>query len=189
MEFHVYLRALELDDYKITIDWRKEDALWDNLVICRRFVSSDTERRWVEKSILEHESGEKLRFIICLKENDAVIGLFSISNIDLINRKCSASSIISKQYRKMGLAFEARLLVYHHMFSDYGMERIEGKAIETNYASITATKKFGFIEEGRLRNAIFKFGKFYDLIQFGLLKNEFYDLHGDKINSYNKKSH
>ena len=30
--FRVYLRALELDDYKNSIKWRRDDEIWDMVV-------------------------------------------------------------------------------------------------------------------------------------------------------------
>lgn len=184
MELRIYLRALELEDYLTTIEWRKEDDLWDNLTSPRRFVSTDTEKRWIEKSILEHEKGEKLRFLACNKQDHEIVGLITAFNLDFINRKCRVSTFIDKKFRSHGYANEFRLLVYHHLFSDLGMQRLEGIGVETNIASINASKKFGFVEEGRQRKSIFKRGKFYDLVMLSLLRSEFYELYGMVFNSF-----
>ena len=179
MEFRVYLRALEPDDYKTTIEWRKEDEVWNNLIGPRRYVSSDTEKRWVERSILEHEKGERFRFIVCKKETNEVIGLFSVSNIDLLNKKCEPSSIISPGERGKGYVFEARLLVFHYLYSQLGIERIEARIMETNNSMLKAGKKFGYYFEGKQRMAVYKNGEQKDLLLFSMLKSEFYDKYGE----------
>jgi hypothetical protein len=40
----VHLRALEPDDWKVTIMWRRDENTWDHLVSKKRFVSSETEK-------------------------------------------------------------------------------------------------------------------------------------------------
>ena len=38
-ESRVYLRALELDDYKTSIKWRNDDSIWSQLGGVKYFVS------------------------------------------------------------------------------------------------------------------------------------------------------
>jgi len=175
MEFRVYIRALEPNDYRTTIEWRQEDGLWDNFIGPKRFVSSDTEKRWVEKSILEHEKGERLRFAVCLKENDKLIGLITFSNIDLINGACEISRIIGKEHRSKGYYTEMSLLALKYIFDEYPIHRINSRLLVTNKRSEKGLLKFGFVKEGKMRKALYKNGHYIDLLIYGLLKKDFFN--------------
>jgi len=180
--FRVYLRALEPDDYKITHEWRKDEQTWDLLGGQKRFVSSETERKWILSAIEKHEKNEILRFGICMKGNEELIGFMSFTNIDLINRNCRVNSIIgSSHVRGKGLINEARILSYHYMFSEIGMQRIYSHILEDNTYSRKAVEKFGIIEEGILRKAVYKNGTFKDLIVYSMLREEFYQLYRDYL--------
>ena len=67
----VYLRALEPDDYRVSIKWRKDDEIWDMLGGTKYFVSEAYEKQWVEKAIFEsnlgytpNNDGETIRIVI-----------------------------------------------------------------------------------------------------------------------------
>lgn len=53
MEERIYLRALEVDDYKTSIKWRKDDQIWNMLGGPKYFVSEAYEK-----------NGSKIRFSI-----------------------------------------------------------------------------------------------------------------------------
>ena len=85
-KFRVYLRALEPDDYKTSIKWRKNDQIWDMVVGPKYFVSEAYEKKWVEDVIFN--SINKLVLAICLKEASEHIGysylVISIGKIEML---------------------------------------------------------------------------------------------------------
>lgn len=45
METHkVYLRALEPEDFKVSIEWRKDDEIWSGLSGAKYYVSESYEK-------------------------------------------------------------------------------------------------------------------------------------------------
>ena len=78
-ESRVYLRALELDDYKTSIKWRNDDSIWSQLGGVKYFVSEAYEKKWVEEAIF---NPNVIRLAICLKENDLYIGNVYILDIN-----------------------------------------------------------------------------------------------------------
>ena len=52
--FRVYLRALEIDDYKISIKWRRDDEIWNMVVGPKYYVSEAMRRNGVEDAILKY---------------------------------------------------------------------------------------------------------------------------------------
>ena len=79
MEDRIYLRAFEIDDYKTSIKWRKDDMIWDMLGGPKYFVSEAYEKKWVENTIFNPKD---VKLAICLLENDKYIGnKFNLSKI------------------------------------------------------------------------------------------------------------
>ena len=93
-ESRVYLRALELDDYKTSIKWRNDDSIWSQLGGVKYFVSEAYEKKWVEEAIF---NPNVIRLAICLKENDLYIGNVYILDINLIDRKGNSHIFIGNK--------------------------------------------------------------------------------------------
>lgn len=91
MERRVYLRALEPDDYKTSITWRKDDEIWNMLGGTKYFVSEAYEKSWVEKTNFDSKD---LKLAVCLKENNKYIGNVYMTDINMINRSCHSHVLI-----------------------------------------------------------------------------------------------
>lgn len=170
-EFRVYLRALEPEDYKTSIKWRNDDEIWSMVVGPKYFVSTAYEKKWVEDAIY---SKDKITLAICLKENNEYIGNASFTDIDWINRSAKTSTLIGeKQYWSKGLATEAKILLLKFAFYERGFNRIWATILEDNIASQRMNEKCGYKKEGLLRQAVYKNGKFHNLVVMSVLKEEF----------------
>lgn len=173
--FRVYFRALELSDYETTIKWRKDDDIWNDVVGRKYFVSSEYEKKWVNDSIFNNQNNIVLG--VCLKENDRLIGIVTLRNIDWFHRNATFSKMIGeKDMWGKGLAKEMTMLMLYHGFVELGLERIQARQLMHNVASIKVNEKCGFRNEGILRNASYKNGKFSDLNIMGVIKEDFMEL-------------
>ena len=169
--FRVYLRALEPDDYKVTIKWRNDDETWSMVGGPKYFVSSEYEKQWILNAI---NNKNEIRLGICLKENDELIGLCSLTEIDWINKNAQSSIMIGEKINKgKNCGTEGELLLLQYAFYERGFERIWAKILEKNNASIKMHEKCGFRKEGILRNSVFKNGKFQNQIIMSILRDEF----------------
>ena len=175
----VQIRALEPEDWKATIKWRRDERTWDFLVGQKRFVSTETEKRWVLRAIEQHERGEALRFGILIGKDPSLVGMIMITEIDHQNRSCASGYLLSPDgARGKGVAFAARLLVYRYVFEELGMNRIFGRVLEDNVASRRFNEKFGTVYEGTLRKAVLKNGVFKNLLVYSMLREEFDEMYG-----------
>lgn len=174
MENKIYLRALEIDDYKITINWRNDDEIWGMVGGPKYFVSSEYEKNWMIKAI---NNPNELRLGICLKENDLLIGLASMVNVDMINRNGAFSVMIgNKKYWSGGYGTEAIKLLLDHCFNERGMERIWGAILESNIASQKMAIKCGAKKEGVLRKSVYKNGSYHNQVLMAILKDDYLNL-------------
>lgn len=164
----IYLRALEIDDYKISIEWRKDDQIWEMLGGPKYFVSEAYEKKWVENAIF---NSKDVKLAICLLENDKYIGNVYMTNIDEINRSCHSHVLIGdKKYWGKGYAREALTKAIEYMFNERNIHRIQANVLESNEQSLKMHKKCGYKIEGLLRNAVFKAGRYQNQYVLSLLR-------------------
>ena len=85
---------------------------------------------------------------------------------------------IDKDYRRRGIATDTVKKMCGFVFDDYPVERIEAKPyIDENI--FIAEKLFhnaGFKFEGKIRNAVYKNGKYYSYKVFSMLREDFNSL-------------
>lgn len=170
--FRIYLRALELDDYRTSIKWRNDDEIWNMVAGSKYFVSEAYEKKWVEDAIFN--SANNLTLAICMKGTDEHIGYVYLNNIDWKNRSAFFAKLIGeKEFWGKGLAKEATLLMLYHGFYVLGLNRIEARQLCDNKSSIKVNEKCGFKTEGTLRKAIFKNGGYKDLNLMSIIRKDF----------------
>lgn len=180
--FRCYIRALEPEDVKVTLSWRRKDYIWRGLIGPRRAVSSVTEAAWIERVIDQHARGEMFRFGICLPENDRLVGIVKFGDIDTMNRSCEVGWMLGEpDVIGKGVAHDAGLIGCHYMFTQWNMQRIHARALADNVKSLRSVAKFGFTQEGVLRSAAIKNGVPTDLKVFSVLRDEFYEMYGDRV--------
>jgi len=169
----VYLRAFELDDYKLINKWRKDNEITKFLGGNKYFISSERDRKWIEEKIFDNKTSNYLA--ICLKDSEEMIGYLSIINIDWRNRNAEWGGIIigNKEHQRKGYSKEAAYLMLDFIFNELGMNRFYGYWLESNKASIQMGLKLGFKQEGILRECIYKNGKYNNLLLLSILKKEF----------------
>ncbi len=171
-KFRVYLRALEQEDYKISIKWRKNDQIWDMVVGPKYFVSEAYEKKWVEDAIFN--SPNKLVLAICLKETSEHIGYSYLTNIDWKNGSARSGKMIGvPECWGKGYGTEATMLLLYHAFMVMGLQRVEARQLTDNIASISINEKMGYKKEGVLRKAVFKNGEYQDLNLMSIIRDDF----------------
>ncbi len=77
-----------------------------------------------------------------------------------------------KDYWSKGYGLEAARLLINYGFQQLNLHRISSSALAYNERSIKLHKRIGFREEGRFREGIFKNGQYHDVLQFGILRDE-----------------
>lgn len=169
----VYLRAFELEDYKLLNKWRNDDEILDLTCANKYFISSEWDKKWVEDKIFNNQKDIYLG--ICLNNDNSLIGYISMNNLDLRNRCAEWGGLIigDKKLWNQGYATEAAALLLELGFDEFGLNRIYGHYLESHIATSKILQKLGFEKEGILRNAIYKKGQFHNQVIVGLLKEEY----------------
>lgn len=167
----VYLRALEPEDYKTSVNWRNDDTVTTLLGGKKYFVSSETERQWVQNAITQNKD---VRLAICTVEDNLYIGNIYLTDIDYINRKAVSHILIGNHaYWHGGYGTAAMRLLLDYAFNHKNLHRIEAIVLDDNIGSQKLHEKLGYKKEGLLRQSVYKDGQYKDQIVYALLKEEY----------------
>ena len=124
---------------------------------------------WVEGDEKE-ESHESVRFAVCLRETDELIGSVGICGIDQIHGYAeSGSEIFRDEYRGGGYGSEAKHLLFDYAFNTLGLHSLQSFVIFPNPRSAAALRKQGYRDAGRMHWVFPSFGKFENIACFDLL--------------------
>lgn len=168
----IYLRAIEGGDLGARYrDWFNDPE------VCQynahhRFPNYDEDMRSYYESTIK--SRENLILAICDKSNDLHIGNISLQSIDLLDQSAEFAIVIGdRSCWGKGVGEEAMRLIIIHGFDQLNLHRIYCGTAEDNVGMQKLAQKLGFKEEGRSRDALYKDGKWKDLLRYGLLRDEF----------------
>lgn len=74
--------------------------------------------------------------------------------------------------RNKGIGTYATKTMINHAFNHLNLHRIELEVLATNKEAYALYEKSGFVKEGVKRQAVFKNGKYIDVIFMSLLREE-----------------
>ena len=100
------------------------------------------------------------------------IGLIRFTEIDFINRSICVGGDIAQDFIGKGHGTKMYEIIFKICFDIWGMNRVWLSVLENNHRAINLYKKVGFIQEGIMRSAIFKDGKFENYILMSILKGD-----------------
>jgi RimJ/RimL family protein N-acetyltransferase len=112
------------------------------------------------------------RYVARRRDDDAFVGLFRVDRIDLQNRNCLVGCDIVPSLRRQGHAREFYGYMLDYLFLQLGLHRVGLVTLADNDGALALYRALGFAEEGREREAIFRSGRFHDLVAMGLLASE-----------------
>jgi len=125
----------------------------------------------LEKEIEEDKN--VFYFVIRAKEDDRLIGKAVINRIEWSNGNgWIRLGIGSQDDQRKGYGSQALTMLLRFAFAELNLFRVSATVQEYNEAGSALLKKFGFVEEVRRRQALDRDGRRWDLVVFGLLKDE-----------------
>lgn len=170
MNRQIYLRAFEPEDYKVIVSWRNDREIAQKLGGSISYFSAEREKKWVLDTIYGHGD---VKLAICLREDNSHIGNVYLTGINYINRTAESHIMIGdKSCWGKGYGGEALMEILTYGFNELGLNRIEARINADNTASLRLFQKIGYRREGVLREAIYKNGRYKDVIVMSILKEE-----------------
>lgn len=167
----VYLRPLQRSDAKLVALWARQETepFWNN---GRSVYTVTSIQKWFE-SLQKEEPQEWVRFGVCLRENDELIGVVGIDGIDYQHRHAESESEINRpEYRGGGYGSEAKHLLFDYAFNTLGLHSLQSYVFYDNTRSAAALRKQGYKEAGRESWLIAVEGGYQNFVVFDLLAED-----------------
>ena len=166
----IELRRHSRKYFGLYAEWYGDPEIWH----LTSWAPSPLSRSAVERLFEDREiSQTDDSFAIHIKGNDEPIGVISLMNKTGANESADLSVIVGNQDdRHQGYGTEAIDRLLRYAFEELGLNRIGLSVFEFNGDAISAYEGLGFVEEGRLRQAIKRRSGFHDAILMSILKSE-----------------
>lgn len=164
----VHLRAVQDEDVPTIADWINDPEIYLNLLILKPNRVQDSRQR-LEKFC---SADDTQMFAICLHD-DRLIGLMGLHEINWVHRHATSGAFFGlSEHRGKGYGTDAKMLLCYHAFCTLNLHKLHTHAYEFNAASLKYNAKCGYREEGRRREHYFRAGRYWDVIETGLLRSE-----------------
>lgn len=118
-------------------------------------------------------SQKSYELAITLKENtNEVVGCISLMGIKRPANKAELAYWVAKKYWNSGIATEAAKAIIEYGFNTLNLHSIFARFLDNNPASGKVMQKIGMKYVGRMREHEYKFGQYYDVFYYEILKSD-----------------
>lgn len=162
----ITLRAIEKKDSKILLNMINDPEIEASVVGWSYPVSEEQQLEWINNI----QTDKNIRFAV--DAGKGIVGTAIISSVDHKNRTANLNIKLSKSERGKGYASHAIRLMIDYCFKELNLNCITANVIEDNTSSRTLFQKNGFIEDGILRERVYKLGVYKNIVAYSLLKSE-----------------
>lgn len=126
---------------------------------------------WISQHLEWFEKGISVDFAIELKATNKLIGNISLM-INKTNHRAEIGYWVGEEYWNKGYCTEAMKEVIRYAFTARVINKITCRHIMTNPASGKVMLKSGLVQEGYLKQDIYKNGRYFDTLAYALLKSD-----------------
>ncbi|GAA0392884.1 GNAT family protein [Paenibacillus motobuensis] len=171
----VKLRKMTKDDTVLYHTWRNDQEIMRSTNPSLDVYSPQDTQAFVEHVILGSASSKS--YILLEKENETPIGVLGLINIDYKNQNAECIiDIGEKKYWGQGYGSEGMKLLLGYCFNEMNMHRLSLRVFSFNERAIRLYKSLGFQQEGLSKEALFREGKWHDIVHMGLLQRDYIEM-------------
>lgn len=176
MEQTVCFRDFEERDIDFIYRCKNDEKLNEKIVGQYHPFTYEEAVKWVHGCMGEHES-YKFWAVCTNDEEKRIVGWISLSEIDNVNNSaCFHGIVIADEEYRDGIAWiQSYLFIYEYVFEYLGLNRLYGSNLEDQKASYYMGFAMCETQEGVEREAIFKNGKYNNIIYSSILKREYFE--------------
>lgn len=166
----VILRELRGEEVSIALGWFNDYEVrrYAQNRVAYPFTMAD------EKGYYESISGMKDTYTFAIETLEGVyIGNCGVNSIDWKNSRVVIGIVVGeKDHWGKGYGTDAMKVLLNFIYNEMNINKVELAVYGYNERAIACYKKCGFVEEGRVRQAIFREGRYFDEVLMGLLRSE-----------------
>jgi len=168
----VRLRAVEREDVKKFYVWVNDPEVTRHLSLYLPMSTVD-EENWFDSMTKRDQSEKALAIEVRDGNGWKMVGNCGVFGIDTVNRLGELGIMLGeKDEWNKGYGTETMTLLLRHCFDTLNLNRVFLHVYAENLRAKRAYEKAGFVEEGRLREAVYKHGNYDDVIVMSVLRSE-----------------
>lgn len=170
---HIYLRLLQESDAEGNYpNWLNDKE------VCRYNSHGDTlyTKEMALSYIKSTQNNPTCKvFAICDNETDKHIGNIALQAISAKNQSAEFAILMGeKSIWGRGFSKEAAKLLFAYGFNELNLHRIYCGTSEANIGMQRLALSIGMELEGRRKEAMYKNGRFFDVLEYGIIKNDLF---------------
>jgi RimJ/RimL family protein N-acetyltransferase len=182
-EYSICFRDFEERDIDFVLKCKNDDSLNEMIVGTSRKFTFEDAKKWLEGCMGDHETYKF--WAVCTNDIEKrIVGWISLSQIDRDNHCACHHGIVigDKDYRDGTVMFEAMLLSMDYAFNILHLHRLYGSCLSEHKTSPHMLNSLGFNLEGTQKDAVYRNGRYYDVLDYAMLNEEYLRL--DKNNVF-----
>lgn len=167
----IYLRTLHDDDVQGSYSGWLNDPEITAYNSHGRFPMTEEKLR----SYISYAKSSNVDLILGIidKKTTKHIGNISLQNINWIDRNAEIAFLLGdKTFWGKGIMYEAGKLLINHGFKCLNLHRIYCGTSSDNIGMQKLSEKLKMEKEGLRKEAIFKKGQYFDIVEYGILSKE-----------------
>jgi RimJ/RimL family protein N-acetyltransferase len=168
----IVLRAIEEADLPTLARWRSDSASYPYFFEFHP-ISQATQADWFAA---QRTRRDEMNFAVTARTGE-LVGTISLMRIDGRNRRAELGRVFvgEERLRRKRVGREMTFLVLEYAFEHLNLYKVACEVLATNAPACELYRRFGFREEGVLREHVFKGGRFVDVRVLALFAGDFHD--------------
>ncbi|MBC2581832.1 GNAT family N-acetyltransferase [Clostridium sp. DJ247] len=177
---HIRLCSFKDDDLYIFESWYNNTEFLRLYDVVPAFPKSQDQLKEMLHNI--KKSNDKYIFAVRSIKDNTLVGVTGFENILWNNGTAIVYIGIGDiDSRGKGIGNEALYLTMEFGFQELNLHRIQLTVLSYNKPAISLYEKLGFKREGTYREYIHRDGKRYDMYLYGILRQEWEDMHKNNL--------
>lgn len=166
------LRPMEEADLLLVLSWRNAPRI-RSAMYTEHEISLEEHKYWFGRTQQEGYCGK--HFVFCC--DDTSVGVVNFTAISQEHKRLSWGFYLGAEDAPRGSALIMGFLALQEAFEGMGMHKVVGEVLEKNEKSFRYHQRLGFLQEGCLKEHIFKENTGYlDVFCFGYLQSHWQEM-------------
>jgi ribosomal-protein-alanine N-acetyltransferase len=166
------LRPFRLTDAPIVRKLAGDRAIADTTIRIPHPYEKGAAEKWIETHREAFRRKQFIVFAIVRRKSGRLIGAIGLT-LDRRNENAELGYWIGRRYWNRGYATEAAEIMLMYGFTELGINKVHAHHFVRNPASGRVLERIGMKREGLLRQHVKKGDTFEDIVQYGILREEY----------------
>lgn len=179
---HIHLTALDAEKDAVLHSSWTHDQVYAALIqsgTYRNLAHFEAKKQLEEMQKEASEKRNQFYFAIRTKTDERLVGFFFLPFVDWSNGCGFMRLVLAESEDLQAFGREALDMALKYAFSELNLYRVTVMLPEYHHPLIELFERSGFVQEVRLREYCFRSGRWWDMLDYGCLSEDWQRLHGE----------